>query len=56
MPDPRAVGEVERNVIKQRNRNAISRRLHAKNDKKKIAAWRLDLDKILQVFDVRSVA
>jgi len=51
----RAVAEIERNVIKQGNRNVVSRRLHAKTDKEKIAAWRLDLDKILQVFDVRSI-
>jgi len=50
------VGEIERNIIKQGNRNAISRRLRVKNDKEKIAAWKLDLDKILQVFEVRSVA
>ena len=36
-------------------RNAISRRLHAKNNKEKMAAWKLDLDKIIQVFDVRSI-
>ena len=33
----------------------VSRHLHAKNDKEKIAAWRLDLDRILQVFNVRSI-
>jgi len=49
------VAEIERNIIKQGNRNVVSRRLHAKNDKEKIAAWKLDLDKILQVFDVRSI-
>ena len=32
----------------------VSLRLHAKNDKETITAWRLDLDEILQVFDVRS--
>ena len=48
------MGEIERDIIKQGNRNAICRRLHAKNDKKKIPGWKLDLDKILQVFDVRS--
>ena len=53
--DPRAVGEIERNVIKEGKRNAISRRLHAKNNKKKMATWKLDLDKVIQIFNVRSV-
>jgi len=48
------VGEIERNIIKQGNRNVISQRLHSKNDKERISAWKLDLDKIIQVFDVRS--
>ena len=34
----------------------ISRRFHAKDDRETIATWRLDLDKILQVLRVRSVA
>jgi len=50
------VGEIERNIIKQGKRNVISRHLRAEADKEKVAAWRLDLDKILQVFNVRSVA
>ena len=39
-------------VIKQSRRNTASRLFHAKNDKEKIAAWRLDLNGILQVFNV----
>ena len=50
------MAEIERGVIKQGKRNVISQHLRAKADKEKIAAWRLDLDKVLQVFDVRSVA
>ena len=42
-------------MIKQGKRNVISRHLHAKNDKDKIAGWKLDLNRILQVFNVRSV-
>jgi len=42
-------------VTEQSKRNAISRYLHAKNDKEKIAAWRLNLNRILHVFNVRSV-
>jgi len=48
------VGEIQRNIIKQGKRNAISRHLHAKNDKERIAGWRLDLNRILQVFNVCS--
>jgi hypothetical protein len=33
----------------------ISRHFHAKNDKERIAAWRLDLVRILNVFNVRSI-
>jgi len=41
-------------VIKQGGRNTVSRHFNAKHDKEKIAAWRLDLTRILQVFNVRS--
>ena len=34
----------------------VSRLLHAKNDKETIAGWKLELGRILQVFNVRSVA
>lgn len=36
-------------------RNAICRLFRAKSDKRRIDAWRLDLDGILRVFEVRSV-
>jgi len=48
--------EIEGNITKQGKRNGISRYLHAKSDKEKIAARKLDLDKMLEVFNVRSVA
>jgi hypothetical protein len=51
----RTVAEIQRNVMKQSNRNPVSRLFHAKNDKDTIAAWRLDLNRILHVFNVRSV-
>ena len=47
--------EIQRKVTKQGERNVISRHVHAKNDKEKIAAWKLDLSRILQVFNVRSI-
>jgi hypothetical protein len=53
--NPRAVANIQRKLVKWAKRNAISRRLHAKSDKERITTWRSDLDKILQVFKVRSV-
>ena len=50
------MAEIERNIIKQEKRNVTSGYLDAKDDGEKVVAWRLDLDKILQVFNVRSVA
>ena len=47
--------EIERKVIKQSKRNTVSRLLHARNDKEKIAGWKLELNSILQLFTVRSV-
>ena len=49
------MAEIQGRVIEQAKRNAISRHLHAKNDKEKIAAWKSDLNRILQVFNVRSI-
>ena len=43
-------------VIKQSKRNVLSRLFNAKDDKEAIAAWRLDLNRILHVFNVRSIA
>ncbi|KAF9642984.1 hypothetical protein BDM02DRAFT_3132728 [Thelephora ganbajun] len=45
------VTEVKRNVDELGKRNAISRLFHAKDDKETIAAWRLDLNRILHVFN-----
>ena len=41
-------------VVKQGKRNSVSRFLRSKGDKDKIAVWRYDLIRILQVFNVRS--
>lgn len=49
------MAEIQRNIIKQGKRNAISRYFHAKNDKEMIATWRLHLSRILHVFIVCSV-
>ena len=53
-PDCRAVAKIQKNIVRQSKRHAISRAFHAKNDKEAIAAWELDLNKILHVFNVRS--
>ena len=42
-------------MIKQSRRNPVSRLFRAKGDKDMIAAWRLDLNRILHVFNVRSI-
>jgi hypothetical protein len=46
------VAEIQRKIIKQSGRNSLSRLAHAKNDKETIAAWKLDLNRILHVFNV----
>ena len=53
--DRRTVVDIEKNLAKLDKRNGISRRLHAKKGKEKIAAWRLGLEDTLGVFNVRSV-
>ena len=50
------MADIQKKLVKWVKRNPVSRRLHAKKTKEKIAAWRMDLEKILQVFNVRSVA
>ena len=50
------MADIQKKLIKWGKRNAVSRRLHAKNDKETIATWRLDLGEVLQVFNVRSVS
>ena len=47
--------DIERNAVKKSERRRFSRLLHTKNDKNKIVAWKAELDRILQVFNVRPV-
>ena len=47
--------EIQGNIVKRNKRNAIFRRFHKKNDNKAVAAWVLDLNRILGVLNVRSV-
>jgi len=53
--DRRTVAEIRGKIIKQSGRNSVSRFFHARNDKETIAVWRSDLNRILIVFNVRSV-
>ena len=47
--------EIQRHIIERGKLNVISRRYHAKDDKKAIATWKLNLDGTHDVFNVRSV-
>ena len=48
----RTVSKIQGKATKHNGRNQISRLVHARDDKKKIVAWKLELDRILQVFNV----
>jgi len=50
------VADIQKKVVKWVKRNPVSRRFNAKKEKETIDAWRMNLDMILQVFNVRSVA
>jgi len=53
--DRRTVAEMQGKIIKQSGRNTVSRFFHARNDKDTITAWKSDLNRILVVFNVRSM-
>jgi hypothetical protein len=46
---------MQKKVVKRGKRNGVTRFILAKDDKDKIAAWKQDLVRILQVFNVRSI-
>ena len=46
---------IQNNVIERGKRNVVSRVFHSKTDKDAIAAWRQDLNRILQIFTVRPI-
>ena len=54
-PERRTVEEIQGKVVKRSRRNVVSRLVHAKYDKEKITAWKLDLNRILHVFNVCAV-
>lgn len=45
--------KIQKYIIKRGKRNAISRRFHAKDDEGAIATWKLVLDSMRHVLDVR---
>ena len=51
----RTVTEIQKKVVKQGKRNVVLRFILTKSDKEKIAAWKQDLLRVLQVFNVCSV-
>jgi hypothetical protein len=53
-PGRSMLAEIEMKITKRGKRNAVSRLLHAKKDKETIASWKLDLNKILLIFNVSS--
>ena len=48
--------EIQKKLVKWGKRNVVSRHFHVKKDGETVSAWRLGLEKILQDFNVRSVA
>ena len=53
--DRRAVAEIREKITEKRGRNLVSRLVHAKDDKETIGGWKLDLNRILHVFNACSV-
>ena len=54
-PNRRTVAGIQEKIIEKGGRNPLSRLINTKNDKETITAWKLDLNRILHVFNVRSV-
>ena len=53
--DRRTIAEIQGEVLKRGGRGRVSRFLHSRDDKDVIAAWKSDLNRLLHVFNVRSV-
>ena len=51
----RTVAEIRRKILTRGKQNTVSPRIHSEKDKEKMATWRSDLDRILYVFNVRSI-
>ena len=48
----RTVAGIQEKIVEKGGRNLVSRLAHAKNDKETIATWKLDLNRILHIFNV----
>jgi len=55
-PDRRTLADIQRKLVKWNKLNVVCRHFLAKKEKKTVAGWRLGLENILQIFNVRSVA
>ena len=53
--DGRTVEEIEKKVTEQSERHRFFRIILSRSDKDAIAGWKSDLNRILNVFNVRSV-
>ena len=53
--DRRTVAGIQKEIVKKRGRKLLSWLFRSKSDQDLIASWRLELNRILQVFNVRSV-
>jgi hypothetical protein len=51
----RALVEMQKKVVKRGKRNRVFRFVLSKDDKDKIADWKQDLARILQIFNVRLI-
>jgi hypothetical protein len=52
----RTLAGIQSEIVKLGKRNAASQAVDANSDKDKIARWNRDLDRIRQIFNVRSVS
>ena len=50
--DRRTVAEIQKKIIEKRGRRLLSRIANAKNDKEAIPIWKLDLNRVLHIFNV----
>jgi len=50
--DRRTVAGIQEKIAEKGGRSPLSRLAHAKDDKQTIATWKLDLNRILHVFNV----
>ena len=47
--------KIQEKITEKGRRNWLSRVIHAKSDKDAVAAWKLDLNRILHIFNVRFI-